>query len=686
MKKTKKVISYLLLLVPLALPAACSPVSTAAKPGSRENREADDEAEQLRIVVERYFQQQADEQSQTAAAAPAKAAAQAAQPLPVQAAALPEQAAEDDAERLRIAVEEYLDEMEAVPVESEAELKEELAGLEKTGEWSADTSQIQCGIGPAAAAEQPAVADTAEPEDEIKPENTKKTACDFPLVRNRQVQFYLDLFQGKQRKNFHRWLERSSRYLPAISKELKAAGLPEELVYLAMIESGFNPSAYSPSHASGLWQFIPGTARHYGLRVDSWTDERRDPEKATKAAAAYLKALHKHFGDWQLAVAAYNAGEGTVEQGLKKYKASNFWELAKHNYLRLETKRYVPQLMAAIIIAQKPEQYGFSNLRQERPLRYDVVKVPAGVSLKAVAAVSPSISVGELRALNNELLKDQIPASVKGDYLLKVPVGSSGLIAANLPKVRSVAAADDYKTHKVAKNETLKEISRKYSVSMTDLLKVNDLRSANLKSGQRLRIPVGGGQDALAKQEQGSGKKAVTASASVSPSREAVVRHTMAKGETLAEVAKKYKVSATSLMKWNKIADARRIKAGRQLTVHLQAEAGGLKIASATATESSGVVELAAQGKKMRPGSSFIAQASSTQKTVPTAVAFLSDSGKQKRAAAKAAEVSYYHVRSGDSLWSIARKLQVTAKELKSWNSLISNLLRPGTKLIIKNG
>lgn len=670
MKKTKKVISYLLLLVPLALPAACSPVSTAGRPGSGEQRENDDEAEQLRIVVERYFQQQAEEQARTAAAGPAAAA------RPVEAAAvLPEKPPENEAERLRVAVEEYLEEeMEAVPAESEAELKEELSALEKTGEWTAEESQIQCGIGPGPAAAEPDAVVKAEVKEEVKAETAKKkTACDFPVVVNRQVQFYLDLFQGGQRKNFRRWLERSSRYLPSISKEMKAAGLPEELAYLAMIESGFNPSAYSPSHASGLWQFIPGTARNYGLRVDSWTDERRDPEKATKAAAVYLKALYKRFGDWQLAVAAYNAGEGAVEQGLRKHNVRSFWELARHDHLRLETKRYVPQLMAAVMIARNPDQYGFGNLQQERPLRYDVVKVPAAASLRAVAA-SASLSVGELRALNNELLKDQIPAAAKGGYLLKVPAGSSGLIAANLPKVRSVAAAD-YKTHKVARNETLKEISRKYSISMTDLLKVNDLRSAKLKTGQQLRIPFSTERYALLEKGQTGGEKQA---ASLAVSREAV-SHKLGKGETLAEVAKKYKVSAASIMEWNKIADARRIKTGKQLTIYPQPEAGAAKIASAA--PAAGMVELAVQGRKQKIG----AVASAT-KPAAAAVA-LSGGKKQKPGADKtAAEVSYYHVRSGDSLWSIARKLQVTAQEIRNWNSLIGTLLQPGTKLVIRNG
>ena len=184
---------------------------------------------------------------------------------------------------------------------------------------------------------------------------------DFPITVNKQVLYYLSLFQGKQRKSFSYWLARSSMYRPYIEAELKKAGLPLDLVFLAMIESGFNPSAYSPAKACGLWQFIEGTGSRYGLKIDSWVDERREPEKATKAATRYLSQLYSQFDDWYLAVAAYNAGEGKIDTAMKTFNAKDFWEVASSEGIFMETKRYVPKLIAAIIIARNPEKYGFQT-------------------------------------------------------------------------------------------------------------------------------------------------------------------------------------------------------------------------------------------------------------------------------------------------------------------------------------
>ncbi|MCI5144567.1 MAG: hypothetical protein D3923_03350, partial [Candidatus Electrothrix sp. AR3] len=223
MKKTKKVISYIFLLIPLALPVACSPVRANNKYNGN-NRNLTHEAEQLKSIVDQFFEQQEEEIT-----------------------------------------------VRLVPVESEQEKKEELAALEKTGEWNSEEESnimtVQC--------ELPKVTHIQNTHNPIKITNPiKKETCGFPITVNKQVNFYLDQFRNRQRNNFKRWLERSSKYLPLITKELKKAGLPKELGYLAMIESGFNPSAYSRSHASGLWQFIPSTGRNYGLRIDSWVDER----------------------------------------------------------------------------------------------------------------------------------------------------------------------------------------------------------------------------------------------------------------------------------------------------------------------------------------------------------------------------------------------------------------------------
>ncbi len=510
--------------------------------------------------------------------------------------------------------------IELVPVESEQDLEEELAGLEQLGNW---------GKGGLSRTGMPVT-----------------IVYDFPVTINPQVEFYLDLFQNKQKKYFKRWLERSTRYLPAIRHELRKAGLPQDLAYLAMIESGYNPSAYSHAHAAGLWQFIQGTGRNYGLRIDSWVDERREPEKATKAAVAYLGALYKRFGDWQLAVAAYNAGEGKIERAIKKYNTRDFWELARHNYLRLETKRYVPKLIAAIMIARAPEQYGFTDINYQQPTRYDLIKVPPQTDLKAVAA-SGSITVKNLRRLNNELRKNRTPPS-PGPYQLKIPSGSHKLIAANLKRLHPVVTTG-YKTHKVCRGDTVARISKRYRISRTTLLKANKLHSSKLKAGQRLRIPYRTTKYVLLKK----GQTARDYYASTAGNGRMIL-HEIHRGDTLSKVGKRYNVPVELLMQWNDITDVRKIRAGQQLTLYLDHDL----TPPATTGNSTTVVSLADINKR-KPSTGT-------------------------KANNHAPAVSYYRVRNGDSLWTIARKFQVSARDIRRWNGLRNNTIHPGTKLVIK--
>jgi membrane-bound lytic murein transglycosylase D len=692
MKKTKKVISYIMMLVPLALPAGCSPVNTASVQGQgtdQKKAQPDDDAEQLRLIVERYFEQQERQKAQpttTTAQPQLQAASPQPQTEPVA------QATEDGGES------------EPALVESEEDLKEELDALKQTGAWKAENvagsqEAALCQLNKTAVIDAPdrpdvPLVDTAlpQPAETVGPVKTvaRRAACDFPVVINKQVQFYLNLFQGKQRKNFSRWLERSSVYLPFITAELEKAELPLELAYLAMIESGFNPSAYSPSQAAGLWQFIPGTGRNFGLRVDSLADERRDPEKSTKAAAAYLKALYKQFGDWHLAIAAYNAGEGAVERGLKQYNAENFWELAQHDYLRLETKRYVPQMIAAVLIARNPEQYGFSGLRRLRPMQYELVRVPSGTDLKTVAT-SASVSVEQLRSLNNDLLQDQVPAG-KGGWLLKVPAGRSALVAANLPKAQAIRVAatspSAYSSHKVAKNETLQQISKKYGIRLTALLKVNNLRLSKLKFGQMLRVPSSSGSEqlALVKSSQPSGEQVAAVEQTASAEK---ITHKLKKGETLSDVGEKYHMPVAMLVKWNKLGKASKVKAGQELAVYsAQAMAQVATVVPTAKPESvaslADIVELTAVNTKQKSGKEVVQAAIAQKKS--EGIVVLKGGKKQKPGKEKEDAVSYYKVRSGDSLWSISKKLQVSAKEIKSWNSLSDSSLQPGTTLVIKNG
>jgi membrane-bound lytic murein transglycosylase D len=256
-------------------------------------------------------------------------------------------------------------------------------------------------------------------------------AGSYQIQQNDTVQRFLDQFQtGYRRAVVERWLTRSGRFLPMILEVFRQKGLPEELVFTAMIESGFDPVAVSRAGAKGLWQFMAPTARQYGLRVDRWLDERLDPEKSTVAAANYLKDLYTTFGSWDLTQAAYNAGEMKVIRAIKGTGTRDFWSLTNSRLLRDETKNYVPAIHAVTIISQEPEQYGFA-VTPDEPLSYERITVPKGTSLKHVATLS-GISFDELVRLNSELRMKQTPPD--SPYHLKVPLGSGASLQAGLER------------------------------------------------------------------------------------------------------------------------------------------------------------------------------------------------------------------------------------------------------------
>ncbi|MFP3867932.1 MAG: lytic transglycosylase domain-containing protein [Desulfobacteraceae bacterium] len=244
---------------------------------------------------------------------------------------------------------------------------------------------------------------------------------DLPALVNAQVARYLRYFTGSQKAVFQVYLARSGRYLPMMRRIFKNQGLPADLAYLALIESGFSPWACSVANAVGPWQFIRETAERYGLKINSWVDERRDPEKATRAAARYLKDLYRQFGSWYLAAAAYNAGERRVQGAVNRNDSKEFWTIAQKKLLPQETCNYVPQLIAAVLICRAPQKYGFKQINYQSPLSYLTVPVPAGTDLKWVAAVL-EVPFKQLKELNPELNQDRAPCHPK-PYVLKIPVG-----------------------------------------------------------------------------------------------------------------------------------------------------------------------------------------------------------------------------------------------------------------------
>lgn len=512
------------------------------------------------------------------------------------------------------------------PVETEQSIVEELEALEKTGSWDEQGSQI-----PAAEEEK----------------------YDFPVVINKQVEMYLDLFQNKQRHFFERWLARSGKYKPMIHRELEKAGLPKDLLYLAMIESGFNQRAYSRARATGLWQFMKRTGRYYNLDVDRYVDERRDALKSTQAAVDYLGDLYEQFGDWHLAVAAYNGGPGKIRHGLRKYKINDFWTLAEKRHLRLETKMYVPKLIAAIIIGKEPEKYGFTDIDYEKPLEYDTLEVGPGFSLDALALISDG-SKKEIRHLNQELRTGKTPLN-RRSYVANIPKGTQELAKANLSRLHSVVKTG-YKTHITQKTESLTAICRKYNINKTTLLKVNNLRSGELKVGQRLRIPYSMVDYQLLPEN-------TTALAS---SGDSLILHTIKSGETISSIAKKYGVPQAMIVNWNGLQSAHRIRAGQQLALYIVRENGMIA--------SSAKVYTGTKSKVTTP----------TRKNDHLIV--LTENNKTRPAVA-AGEQSYnwYQVKAGDTLWTISRRFNTSPKKIRIWNNLKSNTIHPGSKLKLKD-
>lgn len=565
---------------------------------------------------------------------------------------------------------------ESTLAEPEESATEEIAELSKPGAWDTEA--------------KPA-ADTG-----VQATGYELSGYDFPVVINRQVNYYLDLFQGKQRKQFARWLSRSSRYMPAIEAELLEAGLPRDLAMLAMIESGFNPSAVSRAGAGGLWQFMPATGRRYDLNITPWVDERRNPDKATRAAIRYLSRLYQQFNDWYLAVAAYNTGEGMIERAIKKHGSTDFWDLAASEGIYMETKRYVPKLIAAIIIARNPEVYGFDAIDYLDPHAYEVVSIPAGTDLHSVASTAGT-SVQQLRTLNNELLKNQTPPKGK-HYALRVPPGCKTVLAANMDQLRQVPTRPQrsYATHVVKKGETLQSISRQYQVSMTDLLKSNKVRAAKLQVGQRLQIPVTG-ETYIAKGGKQPGKQVARGQAGGRQD------YRVRKGDTLAGIARQHGVSVAELKKWNALKDNHTLQPGQHLALHAKKAPSGASGSTAPALTGTAKASVASTGKGAVAGAKTSTpavrqhEAPAKQKhalvaKAPEKKAAPAPAPVQSKVAAKEAgqrnkaPQSWYVVQQGDSMWTIAKKFSISVEDIRQWNNLSSNKLQAGNRLRIKKG
>ncbi len=306
-----------------------------------------------------------------------------------------------------------------------------------------------------------------------------------PMV-TKAVDRNISLFAERIKEKFSLWLSRSGRYLEMMKEILKAKNIPEDIAFLPLIESGFNPSAYSVARAVGPWQFIAGTARRYGLKIDWWRDERKDPVKSTEAAANYLKDLYEMFGSWNLAMAAYNAGEGKILNALRKTKSDDYWALLNTRYIRSETKEYVPRFMAARLIAISPDDYGFEDLKYHSPLEYDEVFLTEPVDLD-VAAGCAETTLDTIRELNPELRRWSTPPGVS-PYILRVPYGRKESFTERCSKIPE---EDRFSIsfYTARKGDTIKKISKKTGIPISVILELNDDKGLTLKTGEKIYIP-----------------------------------------------------------------------------------------------------------------------------------------------------------------------------------------------------
>ncbi len=447
----------------------------------------------------------------------------------------------------------------------------------------------------------------------------------FRLEMNERVQSWVHYFQTAIGERFATYLGRKTRYEPMIRRKLREAGLPQDLIYLSLIESGMNPNAYSRASAVGLWQFISGTGRQYGLEISYWIDERRDPEKATDAAVRHLKDLYEEFGSWYLAAAAYNGGPNRVRRGLRTLPGATFWDLADRRLLLRETRDYVPKIIAAAMIGHDPARYGFPDPERETIPEYAKVRVPDATSFDVLAEAAGT-DEETINLLNPEFPRDVTPPNREVE--VRVPVEGAVRFAARYAAV----PADERVTwtfHTVQRGHTLGWIGQQYGVSVAALRAANgNLNPRRLQIGQELVIPRSA-RTSGASIARSSSARPLTARTNA----EGTTVVTVQRGQTLDVIAQRYGVSVAALRAANGNVNPRRLQIGQELLVPRTGRPAG-RGSAGSASNGAGPVTIV--------------------------------------------------VRPGDSLWLIARRHSVSTRDLIEWNRLSSTRIHPGDRLEIR--
>ena len=395
------------------------------------------------------------------------------------------------------------------------------------------------------------------------------TAHDIPIPLNDRVLRFVEIFQGRLRPFLTDGLTRGAAYLPMIHTVFREEGLPLDLAFVPLVESGFKTTALSRTNARGVWQFMRPTGKEYGLRSDWYIDERADPEKATRAAAKYLKTLHRMFGDWHLALASYNGGPGRVQRAVKRTGIGDFWTLTESSkHLPRETRDYVPMILAAAIIARNPAQYGF-EIPAALPFATDVVTVSGPVDLRNVAEWA-GVPADDIRSLNPELRRWTTPVQAR-EYQLRVPMGT---MASVLEGYTGAAPGDaaSLQWYTVRKGESLPTIARRLRVSRADLAEANYLNTtARVQPGQRLVVPRAPNAALLAgRANTPAATRVAAAEPDAREARESEVTRTVyrvRKGDTLYSIARRHGVSVENLRAWNRLKGSA-LSIGDRLQIH----------------------------------------------------------------------------------------------------------------------